>query len=49
MYNDGKMNHWRALLDVGTDNGSNQVILVNGEREQKCSVAGQVGTRSSAS
>ena len=43
MYNDGKMNHWRALLDVGTDNGSNQVILVNGEREQKCSVAGQAG------
>lgn len=33
----------RKYIDVGTDNGSNQVILVNGEREQKCSVAGQVG------
>ena len=33
----------RKYIDVGTDNGSNQVILVNGEREQKCSVAGQAG------
>ena len=30
-------------INVGTDDGSNQVFLVNGEREQKISVAGKVG------
>lgn len=33
----------RKYINVGTDDGSNQVFLVNGEREQKISVAGKVG------
>ena len=33
----------RKYIDVGTNEGANQVILVNGERERKFSVSGQVG------
>ncbi|MDD6274506.1 MAG: Gfo/Idh/MocA family oxidoreductase [Clostridiaceae bacterium] len=33
----------RKYIDVGTDNGPNQVILVNGDREQKINVTGKVG------
>ncbi|MEM6853153.1 MAG: Gfo/Idh/MocA family oxidoreductase [Planctomycetota bacterium] len=33
----------RKYLDVTTDNGGDQLILVNGEGEQRMSLAGQVG------